>query len=106
MTTFAVFEIYPDNTEEEVGTISVEKSSIATARLLEKHGLSRYFECDQGYSYAVVLMVLELYGFSKLSGYTIYWENTEHTIGRIYWRVDTWRIRKIEEEQHESIQYE
>jgi hypothetical protein len=101
MTTFAVFEIYPDGMEEEVGTITLPKNSQDVKSILYKYNLSNFIGDYYGkdYRYAIILTVFEkIYGFTKgLNGFYLGWDITD-IVGTISWRGPTWKIRKIEDE--------
>jgi hypothetical protein len=101
MTTFAVFEIFPDGKEEEVGVITLAPNSREVRNILYKYGMSGYVGDYYGKDYrcAIVLTMFEqIYGFTKgLNGFDLYWDNP-HISGTIEWRVPTWKIRKIEDE--------
>src|SRR5271165_6145182 len=103
MTTYAVYEIYPNGVEEEVGTISVEKDSIEQSKMLSKYDTHRSYYSDMSYARYIVLTVFEqIYGFTKgLNGFDLTWEDFEK-VGSIYWRIATWRVRKIEDEPLQS----
>jgi len=103
MTTFAVYELYPDGREEEVGTISVDQNdSIAMKTLLRKYNLDdSYYNLDSIYRYAIILSMFEqIYGFTKgMNGYILEWSDHKKTSAVINWRIDTWRIRKIDDDE-------
>jgi hypothetical protein len=98
--TYLVFEIYPDGKEEYVDTLSLTIES--SNKLLSRYGLGPY-----GYitEQAIILAIFDdIYKFTKgTNGFCLTWNGSSKEVGTISWKVDTWRIRKIEKEVKEDV---
>lgn len=94
---YDVFELFPDNSEHYVGTITTNKS--LREDILYKYKLDEYINSSRGTKYSIILLMFEkIYGFTKgMNGFKLFW-NDDESIGTINWNVDTWKIKKVENE--------